>query len=298
MPLRLLVCAAALVGCGSVSKIHVDGGDEDASRADAAADACVVDHSSVTFIPTGAVQMFSVPSCVTALAIDAYGAGGGSGGGVAGKGGHATGTATVTPGETLYLFVGQAGTTVGTTGIAAGTPGGFNGGGAVDEYIGWTSQAEGVSGTGGGATDVRQGGMDLTDRIIVAGGGGGGATANVIGGPPALLDGGDAGGTAGAPGTATTAITTSVAGGGASQTAGGTAGSCCTNYPDKAGTLGIGGDTYRDASGSGGGGGGYYGGGAGQFAGGGGGSSYTGNLVQASSTGGVQVGDGKLTLSW
>ncbi|HEX4419174.1 MAG TPA: glycine-rich protein [Kofleriaceae bacterium] len=238
---------------------------------------------------TGAMQPFDVPACISSIKIDAFGAAGAAAGTQAGGlGGLATGTATVTPGESLVIMVGGQGPVAPTTGSAAGYPGGFNGGGGVFEYTGWTTQAEGLSGTGGGASDVRQGGMALANRIIVAGGGGG------AGNSP----GGAGGGITGGDGTTVTANTNSQGGGGGKPTAGGTTGNCCASYPNTPGALGAGGNGYRDASASAGGGGGYYGGGGGQFAGGGGGASFLGTLNNPSTTANVQPGNGKIVLTW
>jgi len=69
-------------------------------------------------------------------------------------GGYVKGDIPVTPGETLYIYVGQQPTTI---------TGGFNGGG----------NGEGAGKGGGGGTDVRQAGTALASRVVVAGAGGG-----------------------------------------------------------------------------------------------------------------------------
>jgi formylglycine-generating enzyme required for sulfatase activity len=128
--------------------------------------------ASIAFSYTGASQAWVVPANVTQITFDLKGAAGGtaSGGGwtvYGGLGASVTGTLKVTPGETLYFFIGGSGddcqnkTTVN---------GGFNGGG---------SGANNSGSGGGGATDIRMGGLALGNRVIVAGGGGG---ANTIGG--------------------------------------------------------------------------------------------------------------------
>lgn len=69
----------------------------------------------------------------------------------------------VTPGETLYVFVG------GPPDLATGA-GGWNGGGDGIAF----SDTGGVLNTGGGgATDIRRGGTAESDRFLVAGGRGG-----------------------------------------------------------------------------------------------------------------------------
>ena len=118
-----------------------------------------------TFTYTGAKQSFKVPAGVTRITIVASGANGASGYGFryskytapGGPGGRVKATIAVTPGERLAIFVG-----------GSGGDGGFNGGGE-------SSQAYG--GIGGGASDVRQRGDGMADRVVVAGGGGGGGSA-------------------------------------------------------------------------------------------------------------------------
>jgi hypothetical protein len=114
---------------------------------------------SITYNYTGAVQTFVVPAGVIQLTIECWGAQGGSnpinvGGGTGGYGGYASGQLAVTPGQTLYVYVGGQG--------AVTVTGGWNGGGNGC-----------VNPGGGGASDVRNGGQTLNDRIIVGAGGGG-----------------------------------------------------------------------------------------------------------------------------
>jgi hypothetical protein len=97
---------------------------------------------------TGAVQNWVVPKCVTSVTLTVYGAQGSNGlgptcrnfpsasaGGIGGFGGEAFGTLSVTPGDTLFVYVGgQTGWNGGgDTGKGYGLEGGF-GGGASD---GW-----------------------------------------------------------------------------------------------------------------------------------------------------------------
>lgn len=113
---------------------------------------CPAGSTTTVFSYTGTEQQFVVPAGVTSVYIDAYGAQGSPGlapaGGAGGLGGRAGGTLAVTPGQTLYVYVG-----------------GGNGGGAGGNAN---------SGAGGGASDIRVGGSSLANRILVAGGGGGG----------------------------------------------------------------------------------------------------------------------------
>ncbi|MGA8100009.1 MAG: hypothetical protein WB810_15245, partial [Candidatus Cybelea sp.] len=116
----------------------------------------MLSHSSVTAVAievpaglkrfhfTGTRQSFVVPAGVKKLTITAMGARGGggtSGAAAGGRGGLVKATISVTPGEKLGIFVG-------------GADGGFNGGGR---------SGVGIEG-GGDASDVRQGGDELTER--------------------------------------------------------------------------------------------------------------------------------------
>src|ERR1041385_8709776 len=122
-----------------------------------------VSSQTQTFNYTGAVQTFTVPSCVTSITIQAYGAQGGNAsiGGTGGLGGYATGTLNVTPGDVLNIYVG------GQNGYNGGGTGGQDGNSAFSGPPG------NLAPSGGGASDVRLNGTTNANRIIVAGGGGG-----------------------------------------------------------------------------------------------------------------------------
>ncbi|MBI4645976.1 MAG: PKD domain-containing protein [Bacteroidia bacterium] len=213
-----------------------------------------------TFYFTGSQQIFVVPSDVDSLVVYIRGADGGSpsGGAEGGMGGLIYGTISVTPSETLSIYVG------GTNG--------YNGGGTGGNC------SENSAGNGGGASDIRRGGTGLNNRFIVAGGGGGGAKGTCCSSP---IEGGDGGGITGYT------CGCSGCGGGGTQLTGGSGGS--GSYPGAVGNIGNGGNggIYNCTSNygfGGGGGGGYYGGGGGAGmstgcgsnnspAGGGGGSS-------------------------
>ena len=77
--------------------------------------------SASTFSPSGAEQAFVVPAGVSSVDVEAVGGSGAPFGSGGGRGGAASGTLSVTPGEILYLEVGGNGSVSG---------GGFNGGGA------------------------------------------------------------------------------------------------------------------------------------------------------------------------
>src|SRR5438874_604497 len=112
-----------------------------------------------TFLYTGGVQSFTVPSaCAPSMTIQAFGASGSAGGtgGPAGAlGGGVTSIMTAISGQVFYVNVGGTGSV---------TAGGFNGGGAG----GVSSTSSG--GGGGGASDIRMGSNAIGNRIIVAAG--------------------------------------------------------------------------------------------------------------------------------
>ena len=269
---------------------------------------------AMTFEYTGARQSFSVPPGVTHVTITASGAGGGGRGNTysgPGIGAWVRATIPVTPGETLFVFVGGRG--------ANGTSGGFNGGGAG-------GKGDHIRGNGGGgASDVRRGGDRLMDRVIVAAGAGGiGATVHHRGeawggsggfgggrrgfrGGPGGRDGGTGGGGA----------THRIAGAGGAGANDGK--ETCTGTAGGRGGLGIGGsggDAACHGGGSGaGGGGGYYGGGGagsggtyfqgtqregGGGGGGGGGSSFAEKTATrvTKKAGRGSVDNGKIFIAW
>ena len=240
---------------------------------------------------TGAVQTFTVPAGVTSISVDAYGASGTTGNNYTklGKGGRVQAELTVSPGDTLYLYVGEA---PHYSGYSI-QPGGWNGGGN-----GPNPGSIGIGYPGGGATDIRIGGAALTDRVIVAGGGGGQGN-----GPNG--GGGHGGGLAGQNGVGINSSHSGPQyGAGGSQSSGGAGGYAWygdgtptyTIITSSNGQLGQGGTGDTE---SGGGGGGYYGGGGGADGGGGGGSSYTDPTLSSSvvHTQGVQTGSGQLFIT-
>ncbi len=261
-----------------------------------------------TFNYTGGAQSWTVPTGVTSISIECWGAEGsdptGSCNGEGGLGGYAEGVLSVTPGETLNIYVG------GRTGYNGG---GVGGGGEGDCGTGPDG------GNGGGASDIRQGGTALTNRVIVAGGGGGGGaeygtcSCSSMGG-----DAGNGGGLSGTPGSAGNDGSCSGRGGdggGAGTSSSGGAGGASYNtgqcrppengYPGSLGTGGTGGHGGGSAGGAGGGGGGYYGGGGGGgghwgagSGGGGGGSSYIGGVTSGTTSSGVRSGNGMITITY
>jgi hypothetical protein len=229
-------------------------------------------QQTVTFNYTGALQTWVVPQCVTSINVIAAGAKGG--GSVGGNGARITGTLTVTPGQTLNIYVGGMGT-------CGNNSGGWNGGGT-----GYASSPANVtynSCGGGGASDIRIGGTALANRVIVAGGGGGkggGSNTTTPGGSAACNNGNPGGNTFGA------------GGGGGTQVAGGNGGAPWAGTPPggQAGTLGQGGNGgfWQTASGG--------GGGGGRFGGGGGGND--GCCTGSNGGGGGGAGSSLLPVGW
>jgi hypothetical protein len=255
---------------------------------------------SESFLATGGNQTFTVPTGVSAVIVDLFGARGGTSAVATpparADGGETTATLATTPAQAVEVVVGLHGHAGSSNGGAAG---GFNGGGDGSTDV--DGCCPGGAG-GGGATDVRTGtcastqSCDASGRALVAGGGGGAG-----GGASAGEPGGAGGGTDGVAGT-DVAAGGATGGGGASQAAPGDAG---------AGTAaGVVGDTplVGDGGGAGGGvggggGGGLHGGGSGASdgapngAGGGGGSGFSGSL--GNSTQGANIGaDGSAVFYW
>lgn len=237
---------------------------------------------TATFNYTGAVQTFTVPSCVFSINVDVLGGKGGNNGSyLGGNGGRVQATVPVTPGEVLQIFVGEAGVNT-----SVSNPPVYNGGGGVYSYV-----SGGTAGTGGGASDIRRAPYGNADRLVIAGGGGGGGYITV---------GGHGGGLLGQDGVPYPSWPNS-GGKGGSQIAGGAAGIACCSCPTytTAGAIAQGGNGSGDGAGGGGGGGGYFGGGGSCFAGGGGGSSYTAAAVTGvTHTQGYNNGAGQIVITY
>ncbi|MGA8796847.1 MAG: hypothetical protein WB526_07255 [Candidatus Cybelea sp.] len=280
-------------------------------------------HGTKTFSYTGAEQNFTVPRGVTQLTVVAIGASGPSGGGsycyyTGGNGGVIKATIPVISGETLSVYVGGEGIGAGSN-CSPGGAGGFNGGGNGGGGI-----SGGANGTGGGgASDVREGGDTLADRVLVSGGGGGGGqTTGFYGAGAGGAGGGRVGGNGG---TEYKCSPAGFGGKGGRHDVGGKGGRGgqrgCSYFQRGAhgyrGALAVGGEggSYArngySGGGGGGGGGGYYGGGGGGAGswstsgiggggGGGGGSSY----AEPSATrvkdqrGAAPPGNGQVVIAW
>jgi hypothetical protein len=118
--------------------------------------------TSQSFDFTGAAQAFTVPTDVTQITVELYGASGGdqlystSTFGFGGAGGMISATITVTPDEVLNVYIGAVGVV-----------------GAVSSYNGGGKGSTGIGTSGGGASDIRRAPYALANRLVVAGGGGG-----------------------------------------------------------------------------------------------------------------------------
>ncbi len=241
--------AALFAACGGPSSIG-------APSVDAMAGKPAHEHM---FHFTGKEQSFKVPTGVTQVTVTVNGAAGqpgydfgmGSYSSPGGLGGRVKATIPVTSGETLAIFVG-----------GSGGDGGFNGGCAG----GGKNNTWGI---GGGASDVRQRGDTLADRVLVSGGGGGGGTASYCLASCGYGDGGaggSGGGANGGVGDTGAGGASGFGGGGGSAKKGGFGGagwtSGCAGSHGKSGVGGNSNDDFRDCGANGGGGGGgYYGGG-------------------------------------
>ena len=228
---------------------------------------------------TGATVLFTIPAGVTSINVSLSGAGGGSaslgGTSTGGSGGLVEGVLPVTPGQQLYVMVGQGGSTGG-----AAT---FGGGGAMG----------GFSGASGGGRSAILNAAQSADLVTAGGGGGSG---NYGGG----RNGGAGGGSTGGSGTT---VGSAGGGGGATGSAGGGGGGG-GNFAGSDGTQ------YTGGTGQGGGGGGgYYGGGGGAaytnfqyYAGGGGGSAYTSGLTTVTTNtaggGAGATSNGSVTITY
>jgi len=256
-------------------------------------DCSAVTTCTISFTYTGDYYQWTVPSGVTSISFDISGAAGGtnwSSGITTAKGGRVQGTLSVTPGATLFVYVGGAGSQAITTSNA--NTGGWNGGGLGGTGNGTSPNCYCGTG-GGGATDLRTTAGVLSSRLLVAGGGAGSANNYRT-----IQDsGGDGGGLIGTSSFTNAAGSSNATGG--TQSAGGT-GNKWNSWPQSTnGSLGIGSDA-ASTTGGGGGGGGYYGGAGASWTGGGGGSSFTHPSLAASitHTQGFKTGNGSASLTY
>lgn len=252
--------------------------------------------ASETFDYTGSEQTWTVPDDVEKITVECWGAEGGNAQSDHGESGNGDAGAyaksvdvSVTPGETIYVYVGGSGQYGGDGGA-----GGWNGGGD-----GGSDDSTATAGGGGGGSDIRQGGNTLSDRVAIAGGGGGGGASGSSYGDGGNGGYGDDTGQRGQNGVNTYDGDEADGGEGGNDNSGG-AGGTGGNDGDN-GSLGVGGNGAPADNGGGGGGGagGYYGGGGGagqhQVGGGGGGGS---SLANDTESGDNNLGDGQVTISY
>lgn len=259
----------SIIALGAAASLAACGGSQTPPGALGANEASNTASGKKIFHYTGAGQTFVVPKGVTVITIVADGASGQGGfsspsDNTPGFGGRVFAVVPVIPGEKLSVFVG---------GTASNRSGGFNGGGSA-------APKHGFGYGGGGASDVREGGDKLVNRIVVAGGGGGAGGSPIYAYGYGGAGGAKVGGTGGGP---SSSIPGGFGGTGGSQRRGGRGGAGGTGkstgedgHPGGDGRLGVGGDggesgtsgSGYNGGGGGGAGGGYYGGG-----GGGGGAS-------------------------
>jgi hypothetical protein len=260
---------------------------------------------SQAFSYTGGLQSLTVPTGITQITIDAYGAQGGLGGGL---GARIMGTVSVTPGELIRVMVGGAGTDYSNG----------NGGGGGGSFV-WRNAGPTllIAAAGGGGTSNNSNGSlggpgsaTTTPTLSINGsgnaaggfggnGGTGGDAANGGAGFPAGGGGGAGWNSNGGLGLHTygaTGGTTPIGGG-----AGGVGHNPC-GVVDIFGGYG-GGGGGGGCSGASGGGGGYNGGGGGNcwngstWGSGGGGGSFNSGSSQANVSG-IQTGNGSVFISW
>jgi hypothetical protein len=178
--------------------------------------------------------------------------GGGAADNIPGYGASVQSYLSVIPGTVLHVSVGCQGISCPAAALTVSTyvAGGYNGGGSAYSSSGFVGST-----SGGGASDIRIGGISLYDRVIVAGGGGGYYCNSECG----AQKGGD-GGKYGKDGFVSTLCIAAGhrAAGGGNWTSGGAAGGSAGAPNPTRGTLGIGGNGGFGSAG--GGGGGYYGG--------------------------------------
>ncbi|HEX3369363.1 MAG TPA: glycine-rich protein, partial [Candidatus Cybelea sp.] len=163
--LNLIAAAALLSGCGGppppIATTRSASPVSPLSRIDRVDE---LPHHK-TFRYVGKRQRFQVPAHVNTLTVIALGAAGAAAGTTSsgrsndyfGRGGRVYAVIPVTPGETLTVVVGGQGSSLG----------GYNGGG--EPGPGYYGPCYG----GGGASDARENGRSVNDRILVAAGGGG-----------------------------------------------------------------------------------------------------------------------------
>ena len=255
----------------------------------------------------GTYGTFTVPSGLSSVNIQAWGAGGGQGNrtepannGGGGGGGYAEGTLAVTSSQVMRVVIGEGGRHA----IAASQPSpgkGLGGAGGIPATVAPSDAGSFGGGMAGvftcavAASPIVLTGYSAPAAIVIAGGGGGGGFSNRNAGcgsaDTCVASGGAGGGLIGDAGGTENAQAQAygTAGGGGSQTAGGQGGASEPGTEGSDGVLFGGGNPAPSDGNTGSGGGGYYGGGGssstggfpfcnnGDLRNGGGGSSYYGH---------------------
>ncbi|MEV7004502.1 glycine-rich protein [Streptomyces sp. NPDC093982] len=247
-------------------------------------------NTCIDFTYSGGTQTITIPKGVTSMKATLLGAS--AYGPYGGRGGQATGTVAVTPGQKITVTVGQQGRYESGGRVFGG--GGAGGAGCTDL----------CGSAGGGMSSLWKGAPNVAgNALLVAGGGGGAGNAR-----PAQMRGGDGGGAAGGTGQSHYGG----GGGGATRNAGGNGGApfqC--SFGGGSGSQFEGGNGSSGYESGSGGGGGWFGGGGGGCGGvtqayggaGGGGSSYvsgpgvTGGTTRAGVNPASAHGDVKLEFT-
>ena len=251
----------------------------------------IATSGSQTLSYTGGAQIFTVPTGVTTISIEAFGAQGGNGNfAVGGNGARMYGEFVVTPGQIINILVGQQ---------PAGSNGGGGGSFVVDQFTGTPLV---VAGAGGGGSGVCCGVSNVGGIGVISNNGTSGINAG---------GGTGTGGTAGNGGNLGSDGQNGGAGGGflsnGANGFGGSTGGLSYLNGGNGGVFGPGG--YGGGGGSicagqdccGGGGGGYSGGGSSgggpEWGSGGGGGSFNSGTNQNNSSG-LRQGNGQVIISW
>jgi N-acetylneuraminic acid mutarotase len=243
---------------------------------------------STTVFNTQGAATYTVPTGFTSVTVKAWGGGGGGGGGGksggkaggdGGGGGFIQTVLTVSPGESLNVYVAAGG----TGGIKADGGAGGGGGGASSVKRGTTTLALAAGGAGGGGGDSRA--TSANGGPGGAGGGASGLTGTAGGTNGAGAGGSQTAGGAGGTGSNNGAAGTSLTGGGGGNgnstlKGGGSLGGAQGGGNGGAGAAATGGGSNSGGSPGGG------GGGAGFFGGGGGAGSSGGSTANSGGGGG------------
>lgn len=254
---------------------------------------CNAAYGPGVVVSTNGIQAWPVPAGVCSIQVEAWGAQGGSSTG--GNGAYVKGTFAVTPGETLYVVVGQRGLGANNTWSSGGGGGG--------SFV-WSSANPGtpmaVAGGGGG------GNLNYSPCGLGLQGIGNSTTAgNGVNGAPGGTNGNGGSGTA-PSGAGSGGAGWLSAGGNSSYGGGCTGGLSQGSFAGGNGYSGVANSEGGFGGGGGsvcgcGGGGGYSGGGGGEgsscCSGGGGGSSFIGG-TNTTTQSGVRTGHGQVTITW